>query len=491
MNLAARIAHNSIISSIVRVFSLAIALVSIGFITRYLGTSGFGSYTTVFAFYFLFAAVAEFGINQIFTREISRPNADENKVVANVMGLRLVTIIAVVILGFTISSFLPYDNEIKRGILLVLAGLVFASIAQALNSVFQKRLVMHRMAWRELIGRFLQLGIILLSVQRDWGLEGILLGLVVSNIFVFISAWIMARGYIKLSFSFDKAYWKFFLKESLPLGAAALVNFMYFKVDTILLSLLQSSHDVGIYGAAYKVLESLIYFPHMFMGLVMPIIAYNIFHRPKKFLKIASLTSKVIWVVTLPIIIFLFFLAREVIQVIAGAEFTQAVIVLQILAPALGAIFLAHFFNSILIAANQQKKLLIILTITAFLNVILNIIFIPYYSYMAAAIISTTSEILVVFLAYLLSRKYGVGRGEGWTPMPVMSLTISTLGTVAILFALNQIQFAVIPGLLIKGILGSITYFSLLFLTKGLSIQEIFILLKRQDAVTTIQGKKN
>jgi len=469
---------------------MALALVNIGFITRYLGTSGFGSYTTILAFYFLFAALAEFGINQIFTREISRPNADEKKVTANVLGLRLISVVSIVAIGIGITFLLPYDAEIKRGIWLVLAGLVFASIAQAFNSIFQKRLVMHRMAWRELIGRILQLGVVLYAIQKDWGVEGVLAGLVVSNFFVFITSWLMAKQYIPLSLSFDKKYWKFFLKESLPLGAAAFVNFLYFKVDTILLSLLQNSHDVGIYGAAYKVLESLIYFPYMFMGLLMPIFAYNIFHRPKRFLQIASRTLKVIWMITLPITVMLFFLAQEIIHVLAGVEFKEAVIVLQILAPALGAVFLAHFFNSVLIVANQQKKLLIILSITAVTSVILNLIFIPHFSYMAAAIISTVSEILVVFLAYVLTRKYGIGK-KGWRPMPVASLTIATAGITGVLFLLNSFSFPLIPGLIFKAALGGIAYITLLFLTKGLTIKELKLVVLNKDANDQLQNKKD
>jgi len=484
MNLAARIAHNSIISAISRVFSLGLALVTTGIITRYLGTSGYGNYTTILAFYFLITAVSDFGVNQIHTREISRPKAKEKKIVANVLGLRLVSVVLISIIGSLGVFFLPYTQEIRNGIWLMFLALIVSSFSQVLNSVFQKRLVMNRLAWRELASRFIQLGVTYLAVKYDWGVIGILLAMIASLFFVMLASWELALKYIRLHFSFDWQYWKYFLWESAPLGIAAFVNFLYFKADAIMLSLLQTSHDVGIYGAAYKVLESLIYFPSMFMGLVIPIFSYNIFHRPEHFLKIASRTAKAVWLVTIPLVIYLLFLSKETIRVIAGAGFEQSAVVLQILAFALGAIFLAQFFNSVLIVVNKQRLLLFILAGTALMSVALNLIFIPYYSYLAAAGISTASEVLVTLIAYFLSRRWGIGWGKGWEPLPVLSFLISAVGMAGILLALSYYTFT--PwwlGLFVKGAAGGVTYLILLFATKAISFSELeqIFLMKRNE----------
>lgn len=473
MNLAARIAHNSIISAVSRVISLALALVTTGLITRYLGTSGYGNYTTIIAFYFLITAVSDFGVNQILTREISRPHAKEKEIVANVLGLRIISVVLVALFGAMGVFFLPYSQEVRNGIWLMFAALVISSFSQVLNSVFQKRLVMNRLAWRELISRFIQLGVTYLAVKYNWGVVGVLTAMIASLAFVLAASWELALKYISLKISFNKTYWKYFLKESAPLGIAAFVNFLYFKADAIMLSLLQNSHDVGIYGAAYKVLESLIYFPNMFMGLVIPVFSYNIFHRPVHFLRVASQTIKAVWLVTIPLVIYLLFLSKETIRVIAGSGYEQSAVVLQILAFALGAIFLAHFFNSILIVVNRQRLLLFILAGTAVMSVVLNIIFIPYFSYLAAAVISTASEILVTVIAYVLSRKWGIGWGKGWAPLPFKSFLISALGMGLALYYLNLFSYPLWLGLVVKGSVGGLTYLALLFGTKGLAFSEL------------------
>ena len=71
----------------------------------------------------------------------------------------------------------------------------------------------------------------------------------------------LVRKYIPLKPQFDFAYWKKFLREAAPLGISAIVVFAYFKMDTILLSVLKTNAEVGIYNAAYKVIENISFFP--------------------------------------------------------------------------------------------------------------------------------------------------------------------------------------------------------------------------------------
>ena len=61
-----------------------LALVGIGFITRYLGAGGFGDYSTILAFFFFFGSLADLGLYAISTREISRPGSNEEEILGNV-----------------------------------------------------------------------------------------------------------------------------------------------------------------------------------------------------------------------------------------------------------------------------------------------------------------------------------------------------------------------------------------------------------------------
>src|SRR5665647_2308415 len=99
MAVARKIAYNVAFGSISKVFSTALALVSIGLITRYLGKEGFGNYATVLAFLSFFAAIADLGLYSIVTREISRPKADEAKIIGNIFSLRVVASLVILIVS--------------------------------------------------------------------------------------------------------------------------------------------------------------------------------------------------------------------------------------------------------------------------------------------------------------------------------------------------------------------------------------------------------
>jgi O-antigen/teichoic acid export membrane protein len=160
MVIARKIAYNVVVSSVSKIISTVLALVSIGLITRYLGASGFGEYATVLAFLALFSAIADLGLYSTATREISRPNADEAKIIGNIFSLRMVVSGIILLISPIICWFLPYPLEVKEAIMVVAISFLFSSSYQVLNGIFQKNLAMDKVAIIELLGKIIQVGII-------------------------------------------------------------------------------------------------------------------------------------------------------------------------------------------------------------------------------------------------------------------------------------------------------------------------------------------
>jgi O-antigen/teichoic acid export membrane protein len=406
MAIARRIAYNVIFNVITKVISTALALVSIGFITRYLGKEGFGDYSTVLAFFSFFAAFADLGLYNITAREISRANADEEKILGNVFALRLISSFLVFLITPLLVVFMPYSYEVKLGIIIAAASFVFSSSYMVLNGVYQKNLAMDKVGLVELLGKVIQVSVVVLAVRKNLGFSAIIFSMLASMVFNFSLVLYWVRRYVKISLQFDFAYWKKFLKESLPMGISAIIIFIYFKVDTILLSFLKTNADVGIYNAAYKVIENVTFFPSMIIGLVLPIFSRTIFTDRKEFEYTANETAKVFFVLIVPIVIGTLFLSNGIINLIGGSAFAQSANSLRILIFALAFIFFGNFFNNILIAGSLQKKLMTTLSFCAVFNLIANLIFIPFFSYTASAIISVFTEMIVVIFSSYLVRKH-------------------------------------------------------------------------------------
>lgn len=471
MVVARKIAYNVFVSSVSKVLSTALALVAIGFITRYLGKEGFGNYATVLAFLSFFAAISDLGLYHIATREISREGADEEKILGNIFSIRLISSVAVFGISPLVVWFFAYSADVKIGIVIAAASFIFSSGYQILNGVFQKNLAMDKVAIGELVGKGVQVVTVIAVIKADLGFNWIISALLLNMMVNFGIIYFLAKKYVRIHLRFDFGYWKIFLKESAPMGVAAVIAFVYFKMDTILLSVMKSSADVGIYNAAYKVLENITFFPAMIAGLVMPIMAHSIFAKRERFVDVADKTFKVFVILAVPLVIGTLFLADGVIGLIGGAGFAEAGLVLRILVFALAFIFFGQFFNTILIVGNLQKKLMWTLGLAATLNVGLNLVFIPKFSYLAAACISVITEFAVVALtASLVARKLKyVPRMENFSGVAAAAVLMA-----ASLFLTRNINF------FISAVISCVAYFLALWAFKTITMSEITSLISKK-----------
>ncbi len=473
MPLARRIAYNVVFNSVAKIASTVLALVAIGFITRYLGTEGFGNYATVLAFFGLFAALADFGLSPLLAREISRKDAPEQIIVGNVVALRIVSSSIILGLALITVPFLPYDKELRLGIIIAAIAFVFASSSGILNGIFQKRLAMFEVASVEFLGKCLQLSIIIAAVSFDWGFGAIILALLAYMIFNASALFFLSQRLLSFRLSFDISFWKSFLRESLPVGMISIVSFAYFKMDTILLSVLQGSSDVGIYNAAYKIIENLTFFPAMIAGLVLPLFSRYIFHEPEKFRLVADKTFKVFVVFAAPLAIGGFFLAEPLVLLIGGPDFIAAALPLRILIFALAAIFFGNFFNAILIAGNLQKRLLAALSVVAAFNIVANLFLIPKYSFAGAASVSLATESAVALATAFLAFRF-LGYRPDTRGLFRILLASGILGIFLFFFA--SFSFLVrLPG-------GICVYLVSLWATGGIGMDEIAPLLFRKHS---------
>ncbi len=470
MSTPRKIAFNVIIASFSKVINTGLALIGLMLITRYLGPDKFGLYITALAFSGLFNSLGDWGIYQTATREISRPKADEKTLIGNIMALRITLSICLSLLLPIIIYFLPYTIELKIALILVLLSYIFYSFYQVLIGLFQKRLIMYKITLVELFGKLIQVIIVLLTIKLDLGFKFIVIGVTVSMLSNFIIIYFLTRRFIIIKLNFSLAKWKKFLQESWPIGLSVIVTFIYFRADSILLKTLRGNIDVGIYGAAYKVLENITFFPGMIIGLLMPMLSYYVFKDRQKFKNIINENFKLFVILIIPLIIIVMFFAEDIINIIAGNAFHASAAVLRIIIFALAFIFFGMLFGNILVAAKLQKQQLIALSVCAIFNVTANLIFIPKYSYLATSYVSVITELLVVILS-----AYIVYKNLNFLPkIKNLSLIIlAGLTMIGYIFFLQSLPF------LFLLLSSPLIYFGILIILKVITKKEINMLLKK------------
>jgi len=467
-----KIAFNTIISGGARMIELVLALIIIGVLTRYLGKEGFGEYSIILAFLFVFNVLADLGLYSIVVREISRPNANEEKIAGNAFTIRFLIGFFIFISAFLVALIFPYSAVVKQGILIGSFGFWFLSMGQVLMGVFQKYLRMDKIALAELTGRVIQVILILWFVKLGFGLLFIVFAITISAFINFVLIFIFVQKYVRIRLCFNFSFWKKILGQAWPLAVSAILCMIYFKLDTIFLSVMKTKGDVGIYGLSYKILESIIFFPVMFVGLVMPLLSRFAFIDLERLKKIIQRAFNFLIISAVPLVIGTLFLSPRIIFLLSGGGFEESALVLDILIFAAAIIFLGTLFSNVIIARNLQKTLAKIYFTGAMVNIAANFVFIPRYSYYGAAGTTLFTELLVTILMLIVIFK-------SFQYLPSFKIFFKAFfASLIMIFSLYifQEQNLFILLLIAVGI-----YFLILYLINGISKEDILMIIKRES----------
>lgn len=461
MSLTRKIAHNTIIQTIGKVLSTILGLVAIAMITRYLGQENFGYYTTIMAYLSFFAILIDLGLTLSVTQMISKPDADESKIFNNAFSLRFITAFVFLALSVAISLFFPYPYIVKLGIAITSASFLFISLIQVSVGVFQKKLKTDRISIAEVAGRLFLIIFTFLAIQFDWGVLGIMLAVIMGNLFNFLLVFIFTQKYVQFKLEFDLQIWKQIIISTWPLAVSIACNLIYLKTDTVILSLTQSPQDVGLYGAAYKVIDVLTSIPTLFMGLILPIITAEwAMKNLERFKSMMQKSFDFLVILAVPLAIGTLFLSQRVMIFVAGPDFADSGKILNLLIFGAVSIFFGLLFGYAVVAVEKQKQMIWGYFVAAVIGLAGYLIFIPKYSYYGAAAFTIISEAVVALLTFAMVYK---------TTRFAPSLRILPKIILAGLVMGLCLYYFYFLNLFLLIILSSLVYFVVLYLVKGIS----------------------
>lgn len=414
MSLPRRIFFNTLVQTVGKIFALAVGITTLGLLSQYLQEKGFGQYSTVFAYLSLFVVFADFGLYLYVVREISRPAGDHpegekarnKKILSNALGLRLVIALASLSLGALLALLFPYEGIVKQTMFVGVVVFLLPALNQVLVGVFQKHLVQHLVVFAETAGRIVNLALVYLFVRRGLPLPYFIFALGAGNAMTFFLSLVFAKRYEKFGIAFDVSYWKKIIAVSWPLAFSVILNLIYFKTDTVILSLFRSQQEVGIYSLAYKILETLIVFPGMFVGLILPLLSRTAFTNWQEFRTIFQRAFDVLLLTSILVIVSTSFFANKIIDLVRGdTAYHDSPAILQILILAAGIIFLGTLFGYAVVAVNKQLAMVKGYLLGALVGLMLYFILIPRFGYWGAAWGTVMTEVIVATYAYSIVKK--------------------------------------------------------------------------------------
>lgn len=477
MTLAKKVALNTIVQTASKIISTALGLITIALVTRYLGPSGFGEYTIIITFISFFAVIADLGLTLVTVQLISSP-ADEagrpvnnrDKILSNLFSLRLISALFFLGLAPAIIWLLPYSQAIKIGVLIATASFLFPALNQILVGLFQKELRLDRVSIAEIASRLLLFAGVFAVARLDFGLYGMLYALVLASALNFGLLFFFSKKYAKIRLNFDKLLWLEIVKKTWPIGLTIFLNLIYLRADTLILSLVRNSNEVGIYGASYRVIDVLITLPFIFAGIVLPILTAGWQSNRESFTAVLQKSFDLMVILALPVVVGTQFVGTRIMTIVAGKEFALSGEILKILILAAGIIFVGTVFSHAVIAIDRQKKIIAAYALVAVTALIGYLIFIPRYGYYGAAWMTIYSELAIALAAYFLVRRI-----TGFSPK------LAVAGKALISSLVMALALSIFPGLnlIFLIIIAAVLYFSCLYLLKGITRQQILELISK------------
>jgi O-antigen/teichoic acid export membrane protein len=454
---ARRVAVTTATLLIGRVLTLVAGIVTVGLASHYLGLVDFGALTTAMAYAALFAVVTDLGLSTVVTREIAREPQNEHHVLGTALGIGLALALVAVALGLALMTLIyggPENTPTRQAIVILLVQVLaapFTGVARAFFIARQRGYLIAAgdvtlsagMAVFTAVVATAHLGFRAVAVAIGGGyvLQAAIMGAIA------VRAGARARPVRRGS-------WRL-IGLALPLGGTLLLNYLYFRLDVLLLSWLKSDVAVGRYGLAYRVLEGLMVLPTYVMLALFPAIARSENDRPRLAVIIgtalAALEPAALGMAALVAIF-----SREIVVILGGQKYAAAAPALAILAVALAISYLAGVYGNALMALGRQRRLLWLSLGPLAANLVVNLALIPPLSVNGAAIAVVVSEVvgLLVIRGYYV-RVAGTPGGVPHARILAAGLVLGALAAGKFALDLKSAPLAVV---LIGGSLGSVLY---------------------------------
>lgn len=438
MSIARKILANTLAQVIGKIVTGALSIVVLKIISGYLGTSGYGDYTTVYQYLAFFGIIADFGIYTITVKEMSRDHSKIPYILGNMLGLRTVLTFFAMALAMGVVILIPgYKNTvIPLGVAIATISTLLTLLNGTISTVLQVHLDMRYTTISLVIGKIVHVAymawvaLIEFPHNPETGFYHLLWAGVIGNLVMLILTTYYTRRYTKIGYRFDGSFWYDIFRKSLPYGAALVLNNLYFRIDVILLSLILPHSiavskgvvscpasfcgdiEVGLLGVAMRMLEVMVIIPVYFMNSVLPIMTRYLEEKNEKIRQLMQYSFDFLTASAMPLLVGGFILAVPIVKLISDAEFVSGVKYpfgsdtgVKILMFAMALSFVNTLFGFSLVVLNKQIKLMYINAAAVVFNVLLNLLIIPYYGFRGAAIISVFSELLILIFTYHVSQK--------------------------------------------------------------------------------------
>lgn len=434
---------NALLNGLRSALNLLFPLITFPYVSRILSVDSMGRYNFSNTYINYFILLAGLGVSTYAVREGAKYRDDKEKIgefSSQVFTINIIsTIVAYLLLFATLITFGNLHNYIST-ILIFSIQILFTTLGtEWIYTIYEEY---SYITIRSIIFKIFSIVLLFALVRKPndylWYAGITVFASVGSNILNYFHAKSIAS--IKIV---KNVNWHFHLKPILIIFASSLAITLYVSSDTLILGILKDDYAVGIYGVSVKVYTIVSGLISGLLVVTIPRLAMLIGKkRVKEYQSVLQSVIDTLSVLGLPAAVGLVMLSKEVILIIAGHKYLEGVFSLQIITWALVFSNFSIIFNQcVLIPTKREGKSLRNTLITGVVNIILNFLLIPLFSFDGAALTTVIAEFMIMILDGWSARDY-VGPILS-TKQTRKNLLDSILGCIGIIVACSFLKFQI------------------------------------------------
>jgi O-antigen/teichoic acid export membrane protein len=372
---------------------------------RTLGDVEFGKFSFALALGTIFETLMDFGLHQVTIRAVARDRSQATALLHHTLGIKLIWTTAALIALVATATILRSEWDVRLACYLLGGSLVLRSYMLTIRGVLQG---LERFGWDSFLvvaDRAILLVFGVAALAAGGGLRSLAIAFVLARATALAaSAW-MTHAYLGgIGLRFDRAIWRELQTTALPLGFFLVVLNLYAYVDGVMLGVMRTDVETGLYTAAYRVYEGLSYAPSVIAAVLSPRLsalyggerADRAAHRRLALLGLAGSTA-----LALVVGVIAYRFATPLMTVLFGEDFAPAAAPFRILCLGLGFVFAIWVLHAIAISVNRERLLLTTGIVGLVVNVGLNLYLIPHDGASGAALATVAGEgVSLVVLVY-------------------------------------------------------------------------------------------
>jgi O-antigen/teichoic acid export membrane protein len=409
-----KIAKNTIFLNAATVVTRGLSFITSMVIARYLGESGFGRYTFALCFSGMFVILTDLGLSYLTVREVARDKSIAGKYLGHNLVIRTVFGIITFALIFIAVTMMDYPHEVETAVHILAFFTIMKCVGSSFGAIFMAFERMGLVALLDVIISALILGGILAGIYLEYDLIN-LIRIYPAAVIVYIclSFILVVRTCARPEYAFDFSFAWNLIRKSFPFALSSIFVIIMSNIDTVMLKTMKGDIPAGYYGVTRALISVLVFIPANFTTVLYPVFSRYYQSSMDSLIKYYEQSFRLFLVMALPIAAGGMIVANGIIVLFYGQSYSPATPSLQIMVWALAIQFLSAVPGILMLAVNRQKTITLLSFAAVVLNIVLNVILIPRYSFVGASIATLAAYSLIfILILYIISRD--IHRLEIW-----------------------------------------------------------------------------